>query len=92
MTSSAELEITVYYDREDAALVALVRELDDLAVPYDECRFEDATEEVRARLTEASDGSFLSPSVVINGDILARPTSANVMSAIMHARSAGFYQ
>ena len=88
-----DLAITVYYDDpESPDLLALVRELDDLGVGYDECRFDEMTSEVRDLLTSRAGGALSSPLVVINDDVLVRPASAAVMSAILHARTGGFYQ
>jgi hypothetical protein len=72
--------------------MSLVRELDDLDVPYDECHIDETPESVRNRIEAAGAGGQVLPAVSINGEILIRPTAASVMSAIMHARSAGFYQ
>lgn len=91
MTDDA-LDITVYYEDEGPALLSLVRELDDLDISYEECRISQLSTEARDRLKVAGDGEPASPTVSINGELLIRPTAANVMSAIMHARSAGFYQ
>jgi glutaredoxin len=90
--SPQTLEIIVYFAAEDSALVALVSELDALDVEYDEHRLDDVSAETMDALQAAGGGSMRSPSVSINGEILAAPTAANVMSAIMRARSAGFYQ
>ncbi|GEM_PF-4540526 len=86
------LDITIYFRDEDDRLIRLIRELDELDVAYDECRIADAPSEVVEQLARAGGGEPASPSVSINGEILPAPTTANIMSAIMHAKSGGFYQ
>lgn len=86
------LEVVVYYDAEDEALLSLIRELHELDVPYEECRISETDGAIQAKLSDAGNGVHISPAVSINGQILVRPTVANVMSAIMHSRSGGFYQ
>lgn len=85
------LEIVVYYRRGDASADTIYRELDDLDVPYERVEMSAAPADVGQLLTRAGGGSAMSPTVSINGELLVQPSAANVMSAIMHARSAGFY-
>lgn len=87
-----ELDVTIYYDSEDAALSMLVDELDELGVAYDECRLADIPLDILGELRAKAGSRLVFPVVWINGEVLVRPTSANVMSSIMHARSGGFYQ
>lgn len=86
-----DVDIVLYYQNEDQALLSIVGELDELGVDYEECRIGDAPPAVQACLASLGGGSPASPTVSINGEMMPRPTAANVMSAIMHARSAGFY-
>ena len=91
MTDSS-LAITVYYDDESPALLSLIRELDELGVAYDESAANEIPADVRSNLRTKAGGNLLFPAVLINNNLLVRPTAANVMSAIMHERSGGFYQ
>ncbi len=86
------LTIKVFYQEEDFAVQSILRELDDLDMPYERLLLSEASEEDLARLSQAAGRSPESPTVEINGEVLVAPTPANVMSAIMHARSGGFYQ
>lgn len=85
------LHIVVYYRDGDSSANAIYRELGDLDVPYDRIEIDAAPPDVVEQLSTAGGGSPQSPTVSINGELLVQPSSANVMSAIMHARSAGFY-
>ncbi|HZT95438.1 MAG TPA: hypothetical protein VFB34_01250 [Chloroflexota bacterium] len=91
MTDEA-LSITVYYENDDFSVQSIIRELDDLEVAYEARRWDATSEDERARLGQAGGGSPVLPAVEINGELLTAPTAATVMSAIMHARSSGFYQ
>jgi hypothetical protein len=85
------LHIVVYYHGGDDSVDAIYRELDDLDVPYERIEISSQPHDVTEHLSKAGGGSPRSPTVSINGELLVQPSSANVMSAIMHARSAGFY-
>jgi len=85
------LDIVVYYRDGDNSAEAVYRELDDLDVPYERIEISSAPPDVTEKLSNAGGGSPQSPTISINGELLVQPSSANVMSAIMHARSAGFY-
>lgn len=91
--TETDLAITVYYrDEQSPDLLGLIQELDELGVGYDECCEGQIPADVAEMLRSKAGGELSFPAVLVNDDLLVQPTAARVMSAIMHARSGGFYQ
>jgi len=88
--TETDVAITVYYDDdENAALIRLRRELDELGVGYEECRSGDISADIHDFLSARSGGTVLFPSVVVNDDVLIQPSPAGVINALMRGQSSG---
>ena len=90
--TEADVAVSVFFEEDTPALASLVQELDELGVGYDEMPVEAIPADIRTMLETKAAGQLSFPAVLVNDDLVLSPTPASVMSAIMHARTGGFYQ